>query len=117
MDEQRELSDEECDVIAREVFPYPGEDRDVEPVIKRALIRAAFRAGAAARAVPKEEALRGALVRAQSWIEYHPHGDNCYVSNHYNGDPGNRCNCGRESLLNIIEDTLAAPERAAGEGK
>lgn len=35
----------------------------------------------------------------RKWVEEAPHGDNCFVSHHYDGDPGNQCNCGKDSLL------------------
>ena len=38
-----------------------------------------------------------------------PHGDNCFVSDHYEGDPGNRCNCGRDGVINFLIDTLSSP--------
>lgn len=43
--------------------------------------------------------LREALEAAYERITKTPHGDNCYLSNHYEGDPGNGCNCGKESLV------------------
>lgn len=59
--------------------------------------------------------LREALERAAEWIGNTPHGDNCYVSEHYEGDPGDRCNCGKESIegylnhvLTLAPDTLAS---------
>lgn len=54
------------------------------------------------------EALTKALQWAVDWIERMPHGDNCYVSNHYEGDPGNRCNCGKESLLKALASAADA---------
>jgi hypothetical protein len=60
------------------------------------------RAEAAERA--REECVQ-ALRAADEWIANAPHGDNCFVSNHYEGDPGSRCNCGRESVLNYIMET------------
>jgi hypothetical protein len=47
-----------------------------------------------------------ALLHAESWIGSVPHGENCYVSSHYDGDPGNRCNCGKDSVLSSIERAL-----------
>jgi hypothetical protein len=42
---------------------------------------------------------RNALRLAIERIRLSAHGDNCYLSEHYDGDPGNRCNCGKESLV------------------
>jgi hypothetical protein len=47
-----------------------------------------------------------ALRHANEWVSSAPHGDNCYVSDHYEGDPGNRCNCGKTDLDNTLHDTL-----------
>ena len=43
-----------------------------------------------------------ALRHAEEWIDSREHGDNCYVSNHYEGDPGNRCNCGKTAVSEAI---------------
>jgi len=59
--------------------------------------------------------LTDALNQAQAWISSAPHGDNCYVSEHYEGDPGDRCNCGKDSVESSIEAALAAPPAIAGE--
>lgn len=42
------------------------------------------------------------LQGAADWIDAAPHGDNCYVSDHYEGDPGDRCSCGKDSLLDAL---------------
>jgi len=64
----------------------------------------------AALAQPKQEPdmPRLALERAEEWIRGAPHGDNCFVSDHYDGDPGNRCNCGKESLEEYLSEVLEA---------
>ena len=62
-------------------------------------------------------ALRQTLVAAETWIHAVPHGDNCYVCNHYEGDPGNQCNCGRESALAMIAASLDAARAALKEPK
>lgn len=49
-----------------------------------------------------------ALRHAQAWIGSAPHGDNCFVSSHYDGDPGDRCNCGRDGALDAVDAALAA---------
>jgi hypothetical protein len=54
--------------------------------------------------------LREALEAAQAWISSAPHGDNCFVSDHYEGDPGNRCNCGKESLESYLDSALSGTE-------
>lgn len=48
------------------------------------------------------------LEYAAKWLNSAHHGDNCFVSDHYEGDPGDRCNCGKDSLLAAIEAGLAA---------
>lgn len=50
----------------------------------------------------KIQAMREVIQNAEDWIREAPHGDNCYVSDHYEGDPGDRCNCGKESLLTAL---------------
>jgi hypothetical protein len=51
--------------------------------------------------------LYGAAAHAQAWISDMPHGDNCYLSAHYDGDPGDQCNCGKESVLAALDAALA----------
>ena len=55
-----------------------------------------------------------ALKHSIEWIQKAPHGENCYVSNHYEGDSGNQCHCSKESLENFL---LAAIAKAEGESK
>lgn len=55
--------------------------------------------------------LLGVLRGAEKWISLTGHGDNCFVSDHYEGDPGNRCNCGLDGLLSAIQ---AAIDKATG---
>lgn len=50
--------------------------------------------------------LEAALAVAESWLSSSPHGDNCFVSDNYEGDPGDRCNCGKDSLLAHIDAAL-----------
>ncbi|MDP3273406.1 MAG: hypothetical protein U1D69_12820 [Polynucleobacter sp.] len=54
----------------------------------------------------------GLVKAAFDWIEYAPHGDNCFVSDNYEGDPGNQCNCGKDSLLSAYEE-FGQPEAPA----
>lgn len=54
-----------------------------------------------------------ALRAAQEWLDNSPHGENCFVSDHYEGDPGNQCNCGKDSLLRYIEEALSDEPAAA----
>jgi hypothetical protein len=61
---------------------------------------------------PAPTNLLGLLKGAFDWIESAPHGDNCFVSDHYEGDPGNRCNCGKDSLLSAYEE-FGQPEAPA----
>ncbi|WP_119154185.1 Lar family restriction alleviation protein [Caldimonas tepidiphila] len=56
-----------------------------------------------------------ALRWAHDWIDAAPHGDNCYLSDHYEGDPGNQCNCDKESILAALEPFLDAPQPAAAQ--
>ena len=51
-----------------------------------------------------------ALKHSNEWIQKAPHGENCYVSNHYEGDSGNQCYCGKESLENFLLAVLAKAE-------
>lgn len=50
------------------------------------------------------------LRAAEEWILKTPHGDNCFVSDHYEGDPGNRCNCGKESIEHAIAEALESAD-------
>lgn len=84
--------------------------------------RVAYRAMvlAAPAPTPLTDEVSWALNHAQEWIGSAPHGDNCYVSDHYEGDPGDRCNCGKESALASVErgiEALAAAASPAQEGR
>lgn len=54
-----------------------------------------------------------ALNHAHSWIASAPHGDDCFVSDHHESDPGSQCNCGKDGVLSAIE--LALEARAVAE--
>ena len=62
------------------------------------------------------EALLAAAVEAlngfDAWIGGVPHGDNCYVSDHYEGDPGNQCNCGRDGIIGAVAEAITKIEGA-----
>lgn len=58
------------------------------------------------------DAVVAMLSRAQHWIAHAPHGDNCFVSSHYEGDPGDQCNCGKSSLEDAIHELLIEHESA-----
>lgn len=59
-----------------------------------------------------------ALRHAVDWIGTAPHGDNCFVSSHYTGDPGNRCNCGKDSAEQAVHDALGGyPEAMDADGE
>lgn len=45
---------------------------------------------------------RDLLAHSRAYIDATPHGDNCFVSSHYEGDPGDGCNCGKESLTDAF---------------
>jgi hypothetical protein len=60
-----------------------------------------------ARLMAAAPELLAAVEHAQAWVSDMPHGDNCYLSAHYEGDPGNQCNCGKESVLAALEAALA----------
>lgn len=53
-----------------------------------------------------------ALNIARDWINRTPHGDNCYVSDNYEGDPGNNCFCGKDSIIDYIDNIIT---QATGE--
>lgn len=92
-------------LIAEAITVIPGllqqadEERGLRMALEVAWSSQNDRAEAAERAL--EESIK-ALRAADEWILNAPHGDNCFVSNHYEGDPGGRCNCGRESVMNHI---------------
>ncbi len=50
--------------------------------------------------------LISALEIAQGFVAETPHGDECFVSDHYEGDPGNRCNCGKDRVSEILDEAL-----------
>ena len=54
-----------------------------------------------------------ALKTSFTWIQKSPHGDNCYVSDHHETDPGNRCNCGKDSIENFLSEVMDKAERQA----
>lgn len=71
---------------------------------------------AGVQAEPTE--LLHALQEAADFISNHHHGDNCYVSDHYSGDPGNRCNCGKDSAEQAVQDALTGyPEAMDSDGE
>jgi hypothetical protein len=74
-----------------------GEDEDM-PVTE---------AMANAQLITAAPELLQALSSAESWISAAPHGDNCFVSRHGESDPGNRCNCGKSSVLELIGAAIA----------
>ncbi len=53
------------------------------------------------------------MRRAHNWISAAPHGDNCFVSNAYEGDPGNQCNCGKVVVLEAFDGSTAHETPAA----
>lgn len=61
-----------------------------------------------ARLIAAAPALLEALHHAEAWIRTAPHGDNCFVSDHYEGDPGDRCNCGKDDALEAVQAAIAA---------
>lgn len=60
-----------------------------------------------ARLIAAAPDLLAALGHACDWIHDAPHGDNCHVSNQYEGDPGAGCNCGKDSIQKYIINTIA----------
>ena len=54
----------------------------------------------------RRRGLEALLQGARDWAIARGHGDNCYVSRHYDGDPGDCCNCGLESLLDAIDAAI-----------
>lgn len=77
-------------------------------------------AALSAATVADKGVIEGRLDSAWQWIASAPHGDNCFVSDHYEGDPGSDCNCGKDSLLTALEAASSAeaaqPAPAATEG-
>jgi hypothetical protein len=53
------------------------------------------------------------LDAARGWIEDREHGDNCFVSSQYAGDPGSRCNCGKDAILGYLESDTAPQAECA----
>lgn len=54
----------------------------------------------------QRDELIGPLSAARAWISDAPHGDDCFVSDHYEGDPGAQCNCGKDSMLSAIDAAI-----------
>jgi hypothetical protein len=54
------------------------------------------------------------LDAAVEFIQRAPHGENCFVSDHYESDPGNHCHCGKDALLSWLEsETVSAAQQEA----
>lgn len=60
-----------------------------------------------ARLIAAAPELLAGVCHAESWIGDMPHGENCFLSDCYDGDPGNQCNCGKESLLASLREVIA----------
>lgn len=58
------------------------------------------------------ERLNTLLSYASAWARSAGHGDDCFVSDHYEGDPGNRCNCGLDGLMSAFEDAAMQSGKA-----
>lgn len=80
--------------------------------IMEANYRAIARQHADARLIAAAPEMLDAVVHAEAWISKMPHGDNCFLSDHYDGDPGASCNCGKEGLLHALQEVIA---KATGE--
>lgn len=63
------------------------------------------------------EVMQQEMERARQWIASVPHGDNCFVSSHYEGDPGDRCNCGKDTVLDAIDEAMEGDELAKPDAK
>ena len=46
------------------------------------------------------------VYRFRDFLDGAPHGDNCFVSNHYDSDPGNRCNCGKDEARQFVDAAI-----------
>lgn len=58
-------------------------------------------------------AQRKALELARNFVAETPHGDDCFVSNHYEGDPGNQCRCRKEWLSGVLDEAIADADESA----
>lgn len=72
--------------------------------------RAARQVKEAAELCAQRDELLAVLKAAGKWINSAQHGDNCFVSDHYEGDPGNRCNCGKDGFSQYIDAAIAKSE-------
>lgn len=72
--------------------------------------RAARQVKEAAELCAQRDELLAGLKAAGKWIDSAQHGDNCFVSDHYEGDPGNGCNCGKDGFSQYIDDAIAKAE-------
>lgn len=55
----------------------------------------------------RDEAIQNLRI-ADEWLDNAPHGNDCFVYGYYEDHPDNRCNCGRDSAINLIAAFLAA---------
>ena len=76
-------------LVAAATAAASGEDKDHEREAVRNL-------------AIERDAARRELAKARKWIAAAPHGENCFVSNAYKGDPGNQCNCGKASFPDCL---------------
>lgn len=60
-----------------------------------------------ARLIAAAPQLYAAVCHAEAWISDMPHGENCFLSDCYDGDPGNQCNCGKEGMLAALQEAIA----------
>jgi len=58
----------------------------------------------------QRDELLAALNYSRDHIEASPHGDNCFVSAAYDGDPGDRCNCGKDSMVDFLDAAISSAE-------
>lgn len=59
------------------------------------------------------DGLREALELARNFVAETPHGDDCFVSNHYEGDPGNECRCGKEWVSGVLDEAIGDADEPA----
>lgn len=84
-----------------------------EPVFNESALRG-FAEKAQGKDAETIRELLHALRCAEKWIDSAQHGDNCFVSDNYDGDPGSDCNCGKDGLAEFLQSVI---EKTDGDQK
>lgn len=103
-----QLSQEAADALSAQAATIAEQAADIARLA--ATLTATNREIEALRA--DAERLNALLSYASAWAGSAGHGDDCFVSDHYEGDPGDRCNCGLDGLMSALHDAAMQPGKA-----